>query len=378
MSVTMPGTEDAGVGLEARPTMSGVGPDARPATSGVGPDARPARIGPLTVDPPLVLGPMAGTTNRAFRLLCREGGAGLVCSEMVSINAIAQGNKRTLRMLRTFENEHPVSIQLFGAAPAIMRTVAPTVVAAGADLIDINMGCAVPKVRSAAAGVALMADPERAVALTRAAVEASDVPVTVKLRAGLAEGDISYVELARRLEDVGAAAVTLHARHAAQGFRGEAEWALIATLVEALSIPVIGSGDVIEPEDAARMMRITGCAAVMIARGALGRPWIFAQAAAALRGEHIPPDPPPAQRLALALRHAAMLVDECGERLAIHQMRAQLHHYVRGLPGARGFRNRANQTSTLAELRVLIEEYTAELDDAASASSDRNPGRDLP
>lgn len=369
----MPGTEDL-----ATPLRIGVGLEARPTDLGAGLEARPTGIRAVTVDPPLVLGPMAGATNRVFRLLCREAGAGLVCSEMVSINAIAQGNERTLRMLRTFENEHPVSIQLFGAAPALMRAVAPAVVAAGADLIDINMGCAVPKVRSAAAGVALMAEPERAVALTRAAVEASDVPVTVKLRAGLAEGDKSYVELARRLEDVGAAAVTLHARHAAQGFRGAADWALIATLVEALSIPVIGSGDVTEPEDAARMMRVTGCAAVMIARGALGRPWIFAQAAAALRGERIPPDPPPAQRLALALRHAEMLVDECGERLAIHQMRAQLHHYVRGLPGARGFRSRANKVSTLAGLRMLIAEYLAELDDTVSASSDRNPGRDLP
>lgn len=340
--------------------------------------AAPLRMGPVTVDPPLVLGPMAGTTNRVFRLLCREGGAGLVCSEMVSINAIAQGNERTLRMIRTFEGEHPVSIQLFGAAPAIMRAVVPTVVAAGADVIDINMGCAVPKVRSAAAGVALMADPERAVALTRAAVEASDVPVTVKLRAGLAEGDSGYLDLARRLQDAGAAAVALHARTAAQGFRGEADWAQIAALVEALSVPVIGSGDVTEPGDAARMMRATGCAAVMIARGAWGRPWIFAQAAAALRGKPMPPDPPPEARLAMALRHAELLVAEIGERLAIHQMRAQLQHYVRGLPGARGFRNNANCVGTLAELRAVVAAYRDELRVANRTSADDAPGRDRP
>jgi len=351
---------------------------AAPLRIGVGLEARPTASRPVTVDPPLVLGPMAGTTNRVFRLLCREGGAGLVCSEMVSINAIAQGNERTLRMIRTLEGERPVSIQLFGAEPAIMRAVVPTVVTAGADIIDINMGCAVPKVRRTDAGVALMADPERAVALTAAAVEAAHVPITVKLRAGLAEGDASHVELARRLQDAGVAAVALHARTAAQGFRGEADWAQIAVLVEALTVPVIGSGDVTEPEDAARMMRATGCAAVMIARGAWGRPWIFAQAAAALRGDPIPPNPPPAERLALALRHAQMLADECGERLAIHQMRAQLHHYVRALPGARSFRSRANAIATVAELRGLIDEYLAELRDTERGDTAGRLGRDLP
>lgn len=340
--------------------------------------ARPARIATVTVDPPLVLGPMAGTTNRVFRLLCREGGAGLVCSEMVSINAIAQGNERTLRMLQTSPAEHPVSLQLFGADPAIMRAAVPTVVAAGADIIDINMGCAVPKVRRLGAGVALMADPERAVALTRAAIEAAEVPVTVKLRAGLEAGDDRYLELARRLQDAGVAAVTLHPRTAAEGFRGNADWELIARLVEVLSIPVIGSGDVTEPEDAARMMRATGCAAVMIARGAWGRPWIFGQAAAALRGEPVPPDPPPAERLAVAWRHAQMLVEECGERLALHQMRAQLHHYVRGLPGARRFRSRANSVATLAQLRALIDSYLTELHEIEHAHEAGGTDRELP
>jgi len=319
----------------------------------------PLRIGEVTVDPPLVLGPMAGTTNRVYRLLCRRGGAGLVCSEMVSINAIVQGNERTLRMLRTFEGEHPVSIQLFGSEPAIMADAAPVVEAAGADIIDINMGCAVPKVRRNNAGVALLSRPEQAAALTEAAVRAVAVPVTVKIRAGLVAGDDGYLELARRLQDAGAAAIAIHARTASQGFRGAAQWEHIARLVEAVEVPVIGNGDVIDPADAPRMMAQTGCAGVMIARGAWGRPWLFAQAAASMRGEPVPPDPPVAGRLGIALLHAQMLVLEYGERLAMHQMRTHLHHYVRGLPGARGFRSDANQLTTLDELRELIEDYVA-------------------
>lgn len=322
---------------------------------------RVLQIGEVRIDPPLVLGPMAGTTNRVYRLLCRRGGAGLVCSEMVSINAIAQGSERTFRMLRTFDGEHPVSIQLFGSEPEIMREAAPVAVEAGADVIDINMGCSVPKVRRNDAGVALMGLPERAVALTAAAVGASEVPVTVKIRAGLTADDDSWVDLARGLQDAGAAAIALHARSASQGFRGHADWSKIARLVEALEVPVIGNGDVREPEDAARMMQETGCAAVMIARAAWGRPWLFGHAAAALRSEEVPPAPDPAGRLGVALLHAQMLSDEMNERIAIHQMRTQVHHYVHGLPSARSFRRDSCRISTLAELRELVESYVAQL-----------------
>ncbi len=340
--------------------------------------AEPLRIGDVIVDPPLVLGPMAGTTDRTYRLLCRRAGAGLVCSEMVSINAIVQGNARTLRMLRTFDGEHPVSVQLFGSEPAIMADALPVAEEAGADIIDINMGCAVPKVRRVDAGVALMADPAQAAALTAAAVRVARVPVTVKIRAGLVPGDESYVDLARGLQDAGAAAVAIHARTASQGFRGEADRRHIARVVEALDVPVIGNGDVTEPADAPRMMRATGCAAVMIARGAWGRPWVFGQARAALRGAPIPPDPLPDQRMAIALLHAQMLVLEFGERIAMHQMRAQMHNYVRGLPDARRFRSAVNDLSTLAQLRALVEEYLASIreDLQARGHGDTSAGAD--
>lgn len=339
-------------------------------------DAEPLRIGDVAVDPPLVLGPMAGTTNRIYRLLCRRGGAGLVCSEMVSINAIAQGSARTFRMMRTFESEHPVSIQLFGSEPEIIREAGPAAVECGADVVDINMGCSVPKIRRNNAGVALMGDPKRAAALTAAAVEAVEVPVTVKIRAGLTADDDSWVDTARRLQDAGAAAIALHARTAAQSFRGEANWRQIARLVEALDVPVIGNGDVTEPEDAGRMLRETGCAAVMVARGAWGRPWVFAQMAAAMRGESVPPEPDPAARLGVALLHAQMLSDEMNERLALHQMRTQMHHYVHGLPQARRFRAAATRMSRLDELRDLVQDYVALLRAESQSGSAARPDDD--
>lgn len=321
--------------------------------------AEPLRIGDVVVDPPLVLGPMAGTTNRVYRLLCRRGGAGLVSAEMVSINALAQGNERSLRMLEVWEQERPVSMQLFGSDPKMMREAVGKAIEAGADIVDINMGCSVPKVRRNGAGVALMSEPDRAAALTAAAVESSSVPVTVKIRSGMTVDDRSYVETARRLQDAGAAAITVHWRAASQKFSGEANWESIARVVEALDVPVIGNGDVVDPQDAPRMVRETGCDAVMIARGAWGRPWFFGQAAAALRGEPVPPDPDIAGRLGVALLHAQMLVTVIGERMAMHQMRAQLHQYVRGLPCARVFRQDANRITTLAQLRELIERYVA-------------------
>lgn len=319
--------------------------------------AAPISIGGVIVDPPLILGPMAGTTNRVHRLLCRRGGAGLVCSEMVSINAIVQGNERTHEMLATFEDEHPVSIQLFGSDPEIMRDAVPVVVEAGADIIDINMGCSVQKIRRNGAGVALMGKPDLAEKLTAAAVEASDVPVTVKIRAGLTLYDDGYVEYARRMQDAGVAAVAVHWRAASQAFGGTPGWQPIERVARALDVPVIGNGDVTQPEEAPLLMRHTGCDAVMIARAAWGCPWIFRRAASALRGERVPPDLGVEARMATALLHAQMLALESDERMALHQMRAHIHHYVKGLPSARYFRREANRLETLRGLHELVTRY---------------------
>jgi len=326
-------------------------------TSGAARRSAPIRIGDLTIEPPVVLGPMAGTTNRAFRLLCRRGGARLVCSEMVSANALSYGSSKTERMLRTFEGERPVSIQIFGAEPEIMAAAAAIVEAAGADTIDVNMGCAVPKVRKSGAGVALMSDLARAVAVIDAVVARVRVPVTVKLRAGLSSEDDSYVQLAQRLAEVGAAAITMHARTANQSFSERADWSRISRVREAVGVPVIGSGDVFAPEDAAAMMEQTGCAGVMIARGAWGRPWIFAQAAAAMEGKPIPPDPSPQGRLGIALLHAQMLANDFGTDVALHQMTGQIRHYTRDMPGARVLRAAMSEAWSLAELRRAVEAY---------------------
>ncbi len=308
---------------------------------------------------------MAGTTNRSFRLLCRRGGAGLVCSEMVSTNALRYGNAKTENLLlRTFEGERPISVQIFGGDPQTMADAVPWCERAGADIIDINMGCSVPKVRKGGAGVELMKDPDRAVAATAEVVRRASVPVTVKLRAGLTDEDDSYLDLAKRLVDAGAAAIALHARTVTQAFHGPARWEWIARLVEAVDVPVIGNGDVLEPGDAPRMMRETGCAAVMIARGAWGRPWVFEQAAAAIAGEPMPPDPSPQERLGIALCHAQMLVGDRGEHIALHQTRGQMRHYARGLPNARTFRGDVTTASTLHELLGLVEEYCESLDRA--------------
>ncbi len=307
---------------------------------------------------------MAGTTNRCFRLLCRRGGAGLVYSEMVSANALHHGSRRTEQVhLRSFPAERPLAVQIFGAHPQVMAHAVAWVERSGADIVDINMGCTVPKVRRCGAGVELMADPERAVAVVRAVVARSSLPVTVKLRAGLHAGDRGYLELARRLQDLGVAAFALHARTAAQGFAGAADWSAISELVERVAVPVIGNGDVTTAADAARMVAQTGCAAVMIARAAWGRPWFFAQAAAAMAGRPVPPDPPPAARLGVALCHAQMLALDLGERIALHQLRGQLRWYAHGLPHARQFRAATAAATSLAQLCDLIEGYVRSLSD---------------
>ena len=320
----------------------------------------PLRIGPLCIDPPLVLGPLAGYTNLAFRLLCHRAGAGLTTSEMISARALEYGNSRTAPLMETSPREHPVALQIFGGEPESMAEAAQLCAASGADLIDINMGCTVPKVRKADAGVGLMCDVARAVQVAAAVVQAVPVPVTVKFRAGLVTGDDSFLELGRRLEDVGVAALTLHARPASAYFRGHADWAQIARLVEVVSIPVVGNGDVREPAQALRMLNETGCAGVMIARAALGHPWIFRQAREALAGQEPSPDPAPAERLAVALCQAQMLGLQQGDEAAAQQMRGQIGFYTRGLPEAARLRQRCQQVRTVRQFADAIFDYLAE------------------
>jgi tRNA-dihydrouridine synthase B len=310
-------------------------------------------LGYVRLDAPLILAPMAGITSMPFRLLCRRAGAGLVCSEMVSANAIAYGSRKTDDLLISCPEERPLSVQVFGADPRLVAAAAQYCESLGADLIDLNMGCPVRKVVRIGAGAALAADVDRALSVARETVRAVRVPVTVKMRSGRVRGDHSYLTLARGLADVGVAAIALHARPASQEHPAPADWTAISRLVDALPVPVIGNGGVVAAEDAPRMMRETGCAAVMIGRAALGDPFVFRRARYVLAGRPAPPVPPE-WRLAAALWHAQALVLQMGEPVAIRHLRAQAAWYGRGLPGSGHFRRTISHLTTLRDLADAI------------------------
>ncbi|MEN6640843.1 MAG: tRNA dihydrouridine synthase DusB [Armatimonadia bacterium] len=314
-------------------------------------------IGAVKIDPPLVLGPMAGYTTLAFRLLCHNAGAGLVVSEMISAKALQYGSTKTPPLMETCPQERPVALQIFGGEPESMADAARLCVEMGANVVDINMGCTVPKVRRSQSGVGLMCDPDRAVAVAAAVVQAIAAPVMVKFRAGMVVGDDSYLELGKRLQDVGVAALSLHARPASAYFRGHADWTHVARLVETVDIPVIGNGDVTTGQDAVRRLRETGCAGIMIARGALGRPWVFHEAREALAGRTDAWEPTGPERLAVALWQAQMLALQFGDISAARQMRSQMSFYVRGLPEAGRLRQRFQGVRSVGELADVVWEY---------------------
>ncbi len=314
-------------------------------------------IGDVEIAGPLVLGPMAGFTSPALRILCRRAGAHLVYSEMVAAQGIKHRNRKTFALLRTFDQEQPVAVQIFGGDPEIMADAVPFVEKAGAAIIDINMGCPVPKVLRSEGGAALMYDAERAVAIAAAMAERATVPVTCKIRAGVILGDSSYLDLALRLQDAGVAAVAIHGRTVKQGYCGDADHAHTKALVQALDIPVIASGDVFSPKLPASIIDDTGCAGVMIARGAVGRPWIFSQAKDVLAGREPSADPAPGTRMGIALCQAQMMALEIDEARAVHKMRAHLAWYTKGLPGGKRLRGAFNTIQSLGDMRGLMHDY---------------------
>lgn len=316
----------------------------------------PLRLRGLEITPPVVLAPLAGITDVSFRRLCRDQGAGLVCTGMVSANALHYGSQKTGDLLAFAEDEHPVCAQVFGADPGLVAEAAAEAERRGADVIDLNMGCAVPKVLKAQSGVALMADPERAEAMVRAVTAAVKAPVTVKIRRGWRDRGEQAADFAQRCERAGAAAVTVHPRWAKQLFRGEADWSVIAEVKRAVGAPVIGNGDIRSAADAVRMMEQTGCDGVMIGRAALGNPWIFGQAAAALRGERPPAPPTMEERLQMAARHAEMVIADRGEKVGVREMRKHFAWYLRGMPGAAALRDRANRATTREGLLAVLDQ----------------------
>ncbi len=317
----------------------------------------PFQIGAIVVDPPVALAPMSGYTTLPMRLLSRRAGAGIVYTELLSATGLHHGSRRTRAMMALAAGERPVGIQLFGGEPRWMAEAAQAAVEQGADLVDLNMGCAVPKVMKTGAGAALLGRPDRAVEIVRAVCASVPCPVTVKLRAGLKENDRNWLGLAVKLVEAGAAALALHARTAVQHFRGQADWSAIAGLAAEVPVPVIGNGDVDSAAAAVRMLEETGCAGVMIGRAALGNPWLFRQVRAALRGESRPREPTPGERGAVALCHLQMLAALQGERRAVLEMRPVLAHYLRGLPGTRRWRGGVMKATRVVEVRELLLEF---------------------
>ncbi len=314
------------------------------------------QIGKVTVETPLVLAPMAGVTCHAFRLLCKTYGAGLVVTELLSSHAIHYKNKRTFGMFDWTDAERPVSVQLFGGEPEIMAEAARVVEAAGADIVDLNMGCWVPKVAKIGAGATLLRDVCHAEAVVKAMVGAVKIPVTVKIRSGWDPAHATGVEFARRAQDAGAAAVAVHARFASQGFTGSADWSIIRRVKDVVTIPVIGNGDVATPADALRMVDETGCDGVMVGRAAMGNPWIFAEIKTFLETGQLRPPPTLDERIEAALMHLKTLAGtpNVGEARAVTEMRAQITHYFKGFHGVSALRNLLVQATSIRQVEDLL------------------------
>lgn len=304
------------------------------------------------------LAPMAGVADRAFRRLCVDYGAAYVVSEMVSCKGLCFGDRKSEELLVLDEGEHPAAIQLFGDDPDIMARAAEKAMAARPEIIDINMGCPAPKIAGNHCGSALMREPELCRRIVAAVAGAVDVPVTAKIRKGYSREEVNAVEVALACEAGGAAAITVHGRTRDQMYAPPVDWDIIREVKRAVRIPVIGNGDVTDAVSAAALYEHTGCDLVMVGRGALGAPWVFAQIQAYLGSGVRLPDPPVAKRMAVLYRQAQMTVECKGERTALREIRKHAAWYMRGLRGAAGFRAKAGEIETLDDLAALCAQVT--------------------
>jgi tRNA-dihydrouridine synthase B len=343
-------------------------------------DYKAFHIGPVRVDPPLLLAPMEDVTNLPFRLIAKRiGKPGLMFTEFVSAMAIRYGATKTLRKMRIHPDERPLGIQIFGGNPEVMVETALIAEEMGADILDINMGCWVPKVCKTGSGAALLKDPDLAERIVAEVVKAVNVPVTVKVRAGWDYSLFAAPDLAKRFEGAGAQMLTLHARFAKQGFEGQADWRLIEQLRRAIQIPLVGNGDVKHPEDLIGMMRQTGCDGVMVGRAAISNPWALARLSAVMTGHTPPAEPTLKERIDIALEHLRLMIcheaevedhreaSEGDELRAVRQLRGQIPMYIKGEQGAAQAREKLTRCNSYHEVQELLSEFEQAIEQRQSA-----------
>lgn len=314
------------------------------------------KIGTVTLDNNIILAPMAGVTDLPFRLLCKEQGVGMTCTEMVSAKAISFHNKNTEALLETAQQERPVSLQLFGSDPDIISEMAVYIEDRPFDILDINMGCPVPKVAGNGEGSALMRNPKLVAEIVKKTARATKKPVTVKIRKGFTQQEVNAVEIAKIAEASGAAAVAVHGRTREQYYSGQADWDIIRQVKEAVRIPVIGNGDIDSAKKAKQMLEETGCDAVMVGRAVRGNPWLFREIRSYLEDGTLLERPSKDEVRAMMLRHARMQIEYKGEYIGIREMRKHISWYTAGYPGSAKLRGEINLVDSYEELERLLEE----------------------
>lgn len=317
-------------------------------------------IGGVQIEKTAALAPMASVADRAYRLMAKEYGAAYVVGEMASCKGLCYSDRKTAELLAVTPEERPMAVQLFGAEPPFMAAAVKIAEKYQPEIIDINAGCPMPKIVGGGAGSALMKTPKLFGELVKAAVEATEIPVTVKIRKGWDKDNVNAVEMAKTAEENGAAAIAVHGRTREQLYSGTADWDIIRAVKQAVSIPVIGNGDVDSVEKCEEMYRYTGCDLVMIGRGSYGRPWLFGQIKDYYEGKPVRPEPDFEEKLAIMRRHIGLLVDDKGERVGMKEARRHASWYLKGMQGAARFRNLCGTMNTLDDLERLIEQIRAE------------------